>query len=326
MAISSTIYNLNDNYYNPNQEHESSSVSSNQNTSEIDDAQLSKNYHKILDFSKKHQARIINSRNANQTVRGIGLLNKHAHIFKRPTLTNQVYKLTGLAIHAADNYPNVETFKSTVKDLETRLLSGFEDAPSDVEKLHLFNYGLRARGCFEARAEELMDYLKDTQSLYGLLKHEIRDFNLANKKSEFNPVRLEDLIDYLTETHFFERYHIDKGVFMSDPLFEKSQTTSGTTSSSSSAPVSDKEETTGAPLADSVLEKLQTAGLLILKEQSALEKVNEAAGLYTDFGMGLAHFRTYLLENAHLDPLDEANIDQLISDYFKEYPDRAKWI
>lgn len=246
-------------------------------------------YKKIINFIDKNKSKINNCNNVINTITGIGLLNEFSNGFERSTLTKQVYDLTGIPIHANENYSNIDIFKQTILMLEEQFIQAF-DRSNDMQKLHLLNYGVTG-GCFELQAEGIMDFIRETQSLYGLLKYEIMDLNRLQGHPLFNPVSLENLIDYLKTNQFFELNKIDEIEFLSDP----------------------------------VIAKLQLAGFIV-SEQTVLEKINEAFGLYDNFGKGIEEFKSFLLEKANLNESEKQNIDQSISAYFKVYSDRKHWL
>jgi hypothetical protein len=257
--------------------------------------QEDKEYKEIIDFANKHKTQLLYYKISLQTIIAFGVLEKSckSNSLQRKNLTRDVYSLTGLAIHAKDNYPSMDVFKKAVALAAENLKSSFSEATTDAEKLRLFNHGLNNGGCFEARVEDLIHYHNEIETKLGLLKYEIIDFNKIRNRPTYEAVPLDEFINFLKESNFYQKYHITEDSFKDDP----------------------------------VIKELQDLDLIQTNDQKPpLEKIFEALSLYTEFGSGLDNFKNHVLETANLTDQEKENFDDLIEQLKEKHPSEFGWI
>lgn len=249
---------------------------------------INKELNGIKDFIEKNKTKLQHSEIAMQTIEGLGKLEANIQELEMPSLQNEVYKMTGLAIHAADNYPDVDQFRDTVKYAANLIRNIFKEAHNDREKIQFINRGLDSRGCFEARIEELMHFDKDRHSVLGLIKFEAQDF-LENKG---RIATLNELVEHLDGIDFFNLNKIDKQTFKNSDM----------------------------------VNLLRSMGLVEPEGMSMADRIHVAISVYEDYGSGLENFKNFLKKELSLTPEQFLNIDKDIDEYFKKFPENRKWL
>ncbi|MCE5316705.1 MAG: hypothetical protein LLG04_05000 [Parachlamydia sp.] len=234
---------------------------------------------------------LTNYKVAVQTVKGIANLQANKEKLDREHLTQNVYQLTGMSIHASENYPNVERFIDGIELAVKTLQNAYGDASTDNDKLRLFRHGLEDGGCFEARVETLYHYLEETATLAGSLKYEIMELNIRNNRPKYEAVILDDLVPFLQESQFFEHHHLDKATFKDHP----------------------------------VIIELQGKDLIASdKPKDPIALIDEAFSTYTDYGKGEDAFLNYLSQT--LSNHSKTELKVLLNNYFTKNPERKTWL
>lgn len=248
----------------------------------------------IEDINKnKENLNLKNYRAAIQTVKGIEILLTKQHELSRNTLTKDVHELTGMSIHAAENYPTIDRFIEGIHVAFDTLQKAYGNAKTDSDKLRLIRHGLDSGGCFESRVEDLYTYQNEIETLKGLLKFEIMELNIQNKMPKYEAVKLNDLIIFLKNKKFFEIHQIDEASFKAHP----------------------------------VIAELQDIDLVELdKPKDPLIVIRDAFSTYGDYGSGEKNFINFLLQKDEFKGYSENQLKPLISEYFEKNPERKGWL
>ncbi|MFI0435546.1 MAG: hypothetical protein ACH350_07470 [Parachlamydiaceae bacterium] len=258
-----------------------------------EDSQISQISHAILlDIDRnKENLTLKNHTIARQTVLGFACLAHKKHELTRQNLTRDVYELTGMSIHAGENYPTVDRFIQGIELAVNTLQEAYQNTKSDSDKLRLIRQGLDSGGCFEHRVETLYDFLKESDTLSGLLKFEIMEMNISKNKSKFEPVSLDELILFLDSRFFFTLHHLDKEMFSEHP----------------------------------VISKLRDKNLIISTQaKSPMTLIHEAFAQYPNYGHGKEAFIEYL--KTEMKNYPENELENLFEKYFEQNPDKTHWI
>lgn len=228
-----------------------------------------------------------------QTVRSIALLDRHQNQFTRENLTAEVKQLTGLNIHAAENYPDAERFRLAVKFAVKILEQTYAAAKCDNDKLRFFRYGLGLNlgdsACFEIRVETIYNYFEQSQTLLGLLQFEIKD--LQRSVNSETPVELDELVKFLKNKNFFEEQNIDVSRFGEHPLISKL-----------------REQN------------------LIASEKDLITCIDEAFSVYEDFGSGEEAFLSYLFKQREFADVSKKELLCHLEEYFALHPERKSYL
>lgn len=251
---------------------------------------LDKELADIKKFIEQHKKDVQHSDVALQTIEGLYKLELAAQKLTRPSLQKDVYTMTGLTIHAAENYPTTEQFNVTVKHAVNLIRNIFKETTSDREKLLFINHGLETRGCFEARLEHLMFFDRDRHSALGLMRMEAQEILTTQGKE----ATLPEFIAHLDRIDFFKLHKISK------EEFNNSEAVATLRSSGLIAP-----DVMSMPMTD---------------------RIHNAFSVYPEFGSGLENFKRYLQENLSLTPEQFSKLDQELDKYFKMFPDHRQWI
>lgn len=250
-------------------------------------------FREILEDIKKNKENLSpqNYRIAVQTVKGIAKLAAKQGEFKRETLTNDIHQLTGMSIHAAENYPTTERFADGIALAVRVLQQAYGNAQTDSAKLNFFKHALDAGGCFEFRVEALCSYLEETETLAGQLKYAIMDLNTLNNRPKYDPVKLEDLIVFLHDHRFFEQHDLDESSFKEHP----------------------------------VVAELRSKELIVSNlPKDPIVLIHEAFSNYEDYNKGEKAFLDYLSKT--IKGYSTEQLNQLANRYFDQYPERKSWI
>lgn len=249
----------------------------------------------ILSHLDKQKALLDTYPIAVQTVKSIALLELHQNRFARENLTADVKDLTGLEIHAQENYPDVERFQLAVTFAVRSLEQAFAAAKTDHDKLMFFRNGLganlTANSCFEARTEAIFNYYDQTQSLTGLLRFEINDLNRQKNDLPETPVKLDELMTFLKSEDFFKKHLIEESSF------------------------------------NQSIQELQKLNLISSGIPTDLmTSIEEALSLYEDFGKGIKVFENYLHKQPAFSGWDRQELVLQVKKYFTVYPERQAFI
>jgi hypothetical protein len=244
-------------------------------------------YRLILADLKKHE--LPHYETAVQTIVGLGLLEKHLDKLPSDHLTESVRRVSGFCIHAAENYPSTLVFQNVVQVVTQSLKSLYHSEKRPHEQKRFFSCALSYNGCFEGRAEQIMDYEKRLNSTLGILRSEIQLLQESTGSAE--PVALSDLIAFLGKNDIsLESLHIDPAKIEDHPA---------------------------------VL-RLIAAGY-IMPKLSLMDRISSAAGEYfMDPHPTLEGFKKFLHDQ--IVPGEPAAIDLLVDQYLTEHPEAARFL
>lgn len=178
---------------------------------------IDKEFAEIERYISQNKDKIKNPENALLMIQAIGKLESVSPQLKRESLQQDVHILTGLCIHAADNYPTTEDFTRNVENVGSIIKKLFKESATDIEKLKFINNALSSRGCFEARVENIIDF----DTLYGKIRYEIEDLMTKLNKNSFT---LEEVIKHLESINFFEKNGLNKELFKTGEIIKKLET------------------------------------------------------------------------------------------------------
>lgn len=250
-------------------------------------------YSEIIDFIIDNKEKLDAPAITLETLQGLYALKTVSKSLQRESMVNQVYTYSRMCIHAGDNEYTIVLFNKLVASVIKDTESAYDQACTDQKKICLFNYGLSNGGCFEARIEELLDYIKESNTLYGLLKYEIMEFNKSRQQSKYNGIYLEELIDLLKENGFLEKHNIHEDELKKNP----------------------------------VIDQLRATHLILSDEhKSVFNRISEAFSIYENFKTGRNNLIAHIVENANLTDEEQNNIDALIDEYFRRNPDQLEWV
>ncbi|MFI0435545.1 MAG: hypothetical protein ACH350_07465 [Parachlamydiaceae bacterium] len=228
---------------------------------------------------------------AYQTVQSLLLLEKNQDRLTRENLTVEVKNLTGLDIHAVDNYRDLTDFKTAILSMSVFLKGGYQQAQTEEDQLKFFRYGLCGNltpsSCFEIRYETLYHFYEQSQTLVGNLKFQVQDLNRNKGVVSLTAVEEQELREFLMSNNFFDRHSITEDAFQ-----------------------------------DAVLE-LRKAELISSEEsRKPSDIINEIYSNYDKFGFGLDQFLTVVSQDPLCSGWDNKTCVDHVEDYFELYPER----
>ncbi|MCE5315928.1 MAG: hypothetical protein LLG04_01015, partial [Parachlamydia sp.] len=209
--------------------------------------------------------------------------------FTRENLTQEVKDLTGLEIHAPENYPHVKRFQQAILFAVQTLQQTYEGAKSPDDQLRFFCHGLGANliptSCFEARTEAMFHYGQQIQTLTGLLRFEIHDLNRQKGVALETPVALREI----------------NAFFKDHPAHDEA--------------------------VQEAIEELRKQDLIASDQpQNPQDSIHEAYSLYENFGSGLVPFLNYLAKYPKCSKWDARELANHVANYFDKFPERKSFL